>query len=710
MRRFAALVVAIAATGCGTLSSGPGAPTADVPARTEALQAGSVREVQVAGRAGVPSDAVAATLNVTVASPSADGYLTVFPCGEPIPTASNLNYRRAEIAVPNAVVSRLGTGGTICLVSSATTSVIVDIAGYVPAGSPITPLASPTRLVDTREGNGAPLGRSGPGVLTVQVAGRGGIPVGARAAVLNVTVVHPDGDGFATVFPCDRPQPLASNLNFVSGDVRPNLALAGLDPQGRACVFTMRSTHVVIDAIASVGSGAGLQLVANPERVLDTRSGLGAPVGAIEAGRSAMVQVAGRAGVPVGATSVVLNVTATESTAAGFVTAHPCGSVPTASNLNHAAGQTVANLVVGRLDAAGRICLFTNVGTHLVADVAGWFEGSDAHRVLDAPQRLLDSRADPTPLPPPEPMTPGPRPSIPEPTPSWIPVFPTTTTSSTSTTTSTTVPYVPIDTDATCDFMVFPVQYESIRLRDLITGDEFVVTDPWLVDGQLPMVARDCSGVFVAGPGAESLNTSSVRFYRFDGAVFSLGAIVPAPLGHPTMITELDDGRLLATVGSWTWDVATGDVFFVPNSSIFLVTAGIALDGSVVVLEPGHRGDHDLYVYDRADGQLLLTTPLPTHGYDTAVSPDGTWIAIETYSIDSTDPSWPYRTPTVLTLDGTVVESYPLGEQFGSMKLRWVSDTQLLVCANRRAMLWTIGGDVIDLGVAAVEETCPAIG
>jgi hypothetical protein len=237
-----------------------------------------------------------------------------------------------------------------------------------------------------------------------------------------------------------------------------------------------------------------------------------------------------------------------------------------------------------------------------------------------------------------------------------------------------------------------------------------VVTDSWFVDGQLPVVARDCSGVFVAGPGGESLNTSSVRLYQFDGAVFSLGAIVPSPLGNPTMITQLDDGRVLASVGPWTWDASTGVAFFVPTSSIFLVTAGIAFDGSVVVLEPGLRDHHDLYVYDRADGQLLLTTPLPAHGYDAALSPDGTWIATETYTANSTEPPWPYRIPTVRALDGTLIESYPLGEQFGSMRLRWVSDTQLLVCANRRAMLWTIGGDVIDLGVATVEETCPSIG
>lgn len=711
MRRALAIVLVLVATSLGVVSISVTDGDAQSATRSEPLVVGQVREIRVAGTNGVPSDALAVTLNVTAAGPDADGYLTVYPCGESVPTASNLNFRRFEEAVPNAVMVRVGTGGKICLVSSASTSVVVDVAGYVPAGSTLTPLPAPRRLLDTREGLGAPAGLSGPGVLVLEVAGREGVPATARAAVLNVTVVGPAGPGYATVFPCDQPRPEASNVNFVAGDIRPNLVLAGLDPQGRTCIFTTQPTHLVVDATASTGAGAGLRLVANPERVLDTRSGLGAPAGPVGLGEFVAVQIAGRAGVPTGATSVVLNVTTTGSTRAGFVTAYPCGTRPNASNLNHAAGQTVANLVVGRLDDAGRICLFTNVGSHLVADVAGWFEGSTAHQVL-APIRLYDSRAVPTSpplLPVPQPI-PAPLPTVSFPPPPVSLVFATTTTSSTSTTTTATVPYVPIDTDAPCDLLVFPIRNGSIRLLDLITGEEFAATDSWFVDGQMPVVTRDCTGLLVAGPGTGAPNTSSVRFYRFDGAAFSLGGVVPSPLGSPTMITELDDGRVLASVGPWTWDASTGDVFFVPTSSIFLVTAGIALDGSVVVLEPGHRVDHDLYVYDPADGQLLLTTPLPTHGYDTALSPDGTWIAIETYSIDSTDPSWPYRTPTVLTLDGTLIESYPLGEQFGSMKLRWVSDTQLLVCANRRAMLWTIGGDVIDLGVTAVVETCPSIG
>jgi len=77
--------------------------------------------------------------------------------------------------------------------------------------------------------------------------------------------------------------------------------------------------------------------------------------------------------VPFQPSAVVLNITATNATGAGFITAFPCGSSrPLASNLNYALGQTVANTVVAGLGDAGAICLFASVITDLVADVEGF--------------------------------------------------------------------------------------------------------------------------------------------------------------------------------------------------------------------------------------------------------------------------------------------------------------------------------------------------
>jgi hypothetical protein len=105
--------------------------------------------------------------------------------------------------------------------------------------------------------------------------------------------------------------------------------------------------------------------------------------------------VAGVGGVPVDATAVVLNVTATGSTAGSFVTAYPLGTAkPNASNLNFTTGQTVANLVTVRVGDAGQVLFSTAVGaTHLVVDVVGYYSIGTGDRFNPiAPSRSLDSR------------------------------------------------------------------------------------------------------------------------------------------------------------------------------------------------------------------------------------------------------------------------------------------------------------------------------
>jgi hypothetical protein len=98
-----------------------------------------------------------------------------------------------------------------------------------------------------------------------------------------------------------------------------------------------------------------------------------------------------------GVASVLLNVTATDADGPGFITVFPAGgALPLASNLNVAGrGQTIANLALGQMSAAGTIGLYSLAGTDLVADVAGWFSGTPAS----------EPGPGPTPEPPPGPPT-----------------------------------------------------------------------------------------------------------------------------------------------------------------------------------------------------------------------------------------------------------------------------------------------------------------
>jgi hypothetical protein len=139
--------------------------------------------------------------------------------------------------------------------------------------------------------------------------------------------------------------------------------------------LTLSSVGLGIAGAQSPGQAGGdLLITVEPFRILDTRSGLGqtAP-GPISAGQTVSFRVAGVGPVPANATAVVINLTATEATAATFVTAWPDGrDRPDTSVLNVTAGEDVANMITADL-SGGRLALYNSVGTvHLVADVAGY--------------------------------------------------------------------------------------------------------------------------------------------------------------------------------------------------------------------------------------------------------------------------------------------------------------------------------------------------
>jgi hypothetical protein len=57
--------------------------------------------------------------------------LTVWPCGQPQPNASNLNYGTGQ-TIPNAVITKLGTAGKVCVFTRAAVDLVIDVNGYFP--------------------------------------------------------------------------------------------------------------------------------------------------------------------------------------------------------------------------------------------------------------------------------------------------------------------------------------------------------------------------------------------------------------------------------------------------------------------------------------------------------------------------------------------------------------------------------------------------
>jgi hypothetical protein len=272
----------------------------------------------------------------------------------------------------------------------------------------------PFRILDTRSAVGG-FGTVGAGQsIDVQVAGVAGSLVPAMtsatppsAVILNVTVTNPTASGYLTLYPTGVTRPLASNLNFVARQTVPNLVEVALGSGGKVTAFNSAgSTDVIFDVAGwvstqgTVTGTAGLYRPLVPVRLMDTRKSLGGSP-TLAAGQTVNLQVAGQQTVPAtGVSAVVVNVTATNTTAAGYLTVFPFGAGrPVASNLNFVAGQTVPNRVVVKVAANGQVSLFNFMGnTDVIVDVGGWFtDGTDATATGGqftglTPARILDSR------------------------------------------------------------------------------------------------------------------------------------------------------------------------------------------------------------------------------------------------------------------------------------------------------------------------------
>ena len=109
----------------------------------------------------IPANSSAAVVNLTAANAVRPGFMTAFPCGQPAPTASNVNFQTGEARAVGAIVG-LGAGNTLCVIADTTVHVIVDVTGFYASAPGFRPTASvvPTagrRVVDSRNGIGGPL-------------------------------------------------------------------------------------------------------------------------------------------------------------------------------------------------------------------------------------------------------------------------------------------------------------------------------------------------------------------------------------------------------------------------------------------------------------------------------------------------------------------------------------------------------------------------
>ena len=376
------------------LDSRAGQPAADD--YSSAWPANSTRSVQVAGRGGVPAGASAVALNVTAATATAtSGYLTVFPSdlASP-PTSSNVNFTKGQ-AVPNLVLVKLAGDGAVKIYNSpgGSTDVIADVVGYFGSEAQSSdgrfiPL-SPARVLDSRPGEAGVDEWNSPWPADTSrnavIAGKGGVPLDATAVALNITVTGTTANGYLTAWPAGATRPVASNVNWTANQTVANRVMVKLGNAGAISLYNaVGSTNVIADVVgyftstSAPSSFAGMFHPISPTRLLDSRPGESAPdpyTTPWPANGQRPVTVANVANIPSASSGIVLNVTVVNPQANGWLTLFPAGGPPTASDINFAPGQTVANLVPVKINSDATIQIYNSPGgtTNVIGDAMGYF-------------------------------------------------------------------------------------------------------------------------------------------------------------------------------------------------------------------------------------------------------------------------------------------------------------------------------------------------
>jgi GH25 family lysozyme M1 (1,4-beta-N-acetylmuramidase) len=247
------------------------------------------------------------------------------------------------------------------------------------------------RVVDTRSGQG---GTSGPvsGTMTVQLPDT--VPADATGVVLDVSAVEPKGTGWLRIAPSGQ-TPTTTALNYTAGQGVTGLVVTAADAQRRVDVSTNAgATDLTVDLVgyytAAQGTG-GHWSPTQPVRVVDTRSGSGAPSGRV----SSSITFTLPDSVPRDASGLALDVTAVDPSGDGYLRLAPAGSAPTTTALNfHGDGSTTGLAMTTATNGQVTVTV-AGTPTNLVVDLVGYYEGSassGSQYVAVSPQRFLDTR------------------------------------------------------------------------------------------------------------------------------------------------------------------------------------------------------------------------------------------------------------------------------------------------------------------------------
>jgi hypothetical protein len=212
---------------------------------------------------------------------------------------------------------------------------------------------------------------------------------------VNLTMTEADAAGYITADRCSTLQADTnadkqfSNGNYVVGQNIANLAVVRIDTDGKFCIFTKTPVNVIADVQGRFAPTGSMKFGSASSNRFDTR-GKAMPT----AGSTTRVPT----GLPAGTPYALVNLTMTQPTGGGYITAdRDCATATRVkdgkSNGNFVGGRDIANLSVVPLASDGSFCIYTEVATHLIVDVQGSFSASNSLGLnISGPNRQLDTR------------------------------------------------------------------------------------------------------------------------------------------------------------------------------------------------------------------------------------------------------------------------------------------------------------------------------
>ena len=346
--------------------------------------------LHINGIAGVPSTGVGAvSLVLSVASPTQNGYLSVYPDGGAPPGLASLDYN-ANTPIATTVLTKVATNGYIDIVnnSTGTTHIIATITGYTVSGTPTAAGAfgalTPAHALDTRYGTGAPKGPAAAhSKIRLHINGIAGVPsTGVGAVSLVLSVASPTQNGYLSVYPDGGAPPGLASLDYNANTPIATTVLTKVATNGYIDIVnnSTGTTHIIATITGYTVSGtptaAGAFGALTPAHALDTRYGTGAPKGPAAAHSKIRLHINGIAGVPstgVGAVSLVLSVAS--PTQNGYLSVYPDGGAPPGlASLDYNANTPIATTVLTKVATNGYIDIVNNSTgtTHIIATITGY--------------------------------------------------------------------------------------------------------------------------------------------------------------------------------------------------------------------------------------------------------------------------------------------------------------------------------------------------